>query len=419
MARFRHVLKNKNFFRLWIGQIVSQFGDRLNQMALIALVYQKSPGSTVQLAKLILFIIIPVFIIGPVAGAYVDRWNRKRIMVVSDVLRGVLVLGIPLCIIYVRTTIPIYVLVFLIFSITRFFLPSKMAVIPSIVPREQLLIANTLSDTTRMIATVIGLGVAGLMVRWAGVIASFYIDALTFFISALLLSTIRLKEEGLPLKEDFRLAEEALKSALKTSILRDIKRGFEYFVTQKSIRFVGSIYLVLMSGLGALFCVAIVFIQNLFGSVTRDLGFLGMFLGIGLFVGTVLYGRLGQRYAKTTAIFGNLAISGIGLVLFTVSVQQFRSFALAATISFVVGMFIGPIIVSSNTLVHEVLPEDARGKVFSSLEVIIHVGFLVCMVAASYLADLVGSMWVLVLVGSVFTLLGIGGIVAKKRLATA
>ena len=76
--------------------MISQFGDRLNQMALIALVYQKSPGSTIELAKLALFIIIPVFIIGPIAGAYVDRWNRKHIMIVSDLLRGLLVLFIPL-----------------------------------------------------------------------------------------------------------------------------------------------------------------------------------------------------------------------------------------------------------------------------------------------------------------------------------
>lgn len=69
MIRFREVLSNRNFLFLWLGQLVSNFGDRLNQMALVALVYQRDPGNEVALAKLISFTIIPVFIIGPIAGA--------------------------------------------------------------------------------------------------------------------------------------------------------------------------------------------------------------------------------------------------------------------------------------------------------------------------------------------------------------
>ena len=91
MARFRQVLKNRNFFLLWLGQIISNFGDRLNQMALIGLVSQKMPHSTYELAKLMLFVVIPVFVIGPVAGAFVDRWNRRHIMIISDISRGILV----------------------------------------------------------------------------------------------------------------------------------------------------------------------------------------------------------------------------------------------------------------------------------------------------------------------------------------
>ena len=415
MARFRQVLRNKNFLRLWIGQIVSQFGDRLNQMALIALVYQKSPGSTIELAKLILFIIVPVFVIGPIAGAYVDRWNRKHIMIVSDLLRGLLVLLIPLFIIFLNSNLPIYFLAFIIFSITRFFLPSKMAIIPSIVSRDELLVANSLSDTTRMVATVVSLGFAGILVKWAGVIGSFYIDSFTFFISALLLSTISLQKAGPRLKEEFLVAEKAIKDAIKSSIFRDIKEGVSYFVKLKNMRFVASIFFILMSGIGAIFCVIIVFVQESFGTVTSDLGLLAMFGGIGLFMGALVYGRFGQKFPKSKVIFTSLIASGIGIIVFTVLLGNSPSFAAASILSFIIGVFTSPIVVSSNTLVHEALPEDARGRVFSSLEIIAHLGFLICMLGSSMLAELVGRMWILILVGAIFAICGIVGVFLNLR----
>src|SRR3989338_7815260 len=96
MGKFRESLKNKNFFFLWLAQLISQFGDRINQMALIGLIAGRTPGSAFELAKLMSFTIIPVFIIGPIAGVYVDRWDRRKTLFVCDFLRGLLVLIIPL-----------------------------------------------------------------------------------------------------------------------------------------------------------------------------------------------------------------------------------------------------------------------------------------------------------------------------------
>ena len=123
MTRFRDVLTNKNFLFLWLGQVISNFGDRLNQMALVALVYQRNPGSEIALAKLISFTIIPVFLVGPIAGAWVDRLNRKKIMMISDILRGILVLSIPICI-RANQILLVYLAIFITFSLSRFFIPS-------------------------------------------------------------------------------------------------------------------------------------------------------------------------------------------------------------------------------------------------------------------------------------------------------
>ena len=96
VGAYSRILKNRNFFFLWSGQIISQFGERLSQMALIGLVYVQAPGSTLQLAKILSFTILPVFLIGPEAGVYVDRWNRRQTMFICDFLRASLVLLIPL-----------------------------------------------------------------------------------------------------------------------------------------------------------------------------------------------------------------------------------------------------------------------------------------------------------------------------------
>ena len=135
-------LKNKNFVCFWLGQLVSQFGERINQMALIWLVAARAPGSALELAKILSFTIIPVFILGPIAAVYVDRWDRRTTMYVCDFLRGVLILTIPFIFLARDSMIPIYVVVFLVFCLGRFYIPAKMSIIPDLVGSEYLLAAN-------------------------------------------------------------------------------------------------------------------------------------------------------------------------------------------------------------------------------------------------------------------------------------
>ena len=421
MPRFRELFSNKNFLCLWLGQIISNFGDRLNQMALVALVYLSNPGSEIALAKLISFTIIPVFLIGPIAGAWADRIDRRKLMICADLARGCLVMLIPFCI-WAHQILLVYLIIFLAFSLGRFFLPSKMAIIPDIVPQKNLLMANTLQSTTNMIGNVAGLVVAGVIVNIpsVGAIGGFYIDAATFFISAVLIALMVQERFTRKVREGITITGDALKASIRRSIVTEIREGITYLMTFKNMRLVMAAFFLLMAGLGAISCVIIVFIQNAFGTSTRDLGFIGMFFVTGLFLGTIVFGRFGHLLEKRRAVFLSFIESGIFVVLFAVFVPRYPNMAVAGGIAAMLGASASPIMVIINTLTHESIPEEARGRIFSSLEVIIHLSFLVFMFMAAYAARYIDRFWILVSAGAVFALCGLVGLaLEEKRSATA
>lgn len=411
----REVLFSRNFFPLWAGQIISEFGDRLNQMALISLVYHMQPGSVMALANILVFTIIPVFVIGPVAGVYVDRWDRKKVMVISDFLRGLLVLLIPVFV-WLKMMPLVYVLVFLMFSATRFFLPSKLAFIPDIVSKEKLLAANSLSNTTRMIATVMGFALAGFIVKWIGYMAGFYLDSLSFFISGALIASIsppkKLKAE---VKEDLEITKKIIEVSIRRNVWQELVEGFGYMFKKSRMKIVTSTLFLVMAGAGSVFCVIIVFVQQSFGSVTEHLGVLGVFLGVGLFLGTLLYGKFGQTISRVRTIFASVTACGLSVGLFALYVNAQPLLLIAGVIALVIGASAGPVFVCANTLIHTLVPDEARGRIFSSMEIVMHLAFLAMMFATAQVAKISSNFSILLASAAVFTAVGLAGLVAARK----
>ncbi|MFH1664684.1 MAG: MFS transporter [Candidatus Omnitrophota bacterium] len=413
MIRFRDVLFRKNFFSLWCGQIISEFGDRLNQMALISLVYSKSPGSVMAMAKLLFFIVIPVFVIGPVAGVYVDRWDRKKVMIIADVLRGVLVLCIPFFVIF-NMTLPIYIVVFLMFSATRFFLPSKLALIPAIVSEEKLMVANSLSNVTRMIATILGFALAGFIVKWVGHMWGFYLDSISYFVSAALILLITPRKDLKDVKSDIRLTRELIGHSIRRNVWSDIGEGFRHMMGKDKMKVVTSTLILLMAGAGSIFCVIIVFVQETFGSITEALGILGVFLGVGLFAGTMIYGRFGQNLSKIRTMFTCFALSGVAIGMFAVYAQRSPVFFSAGLMIMLAGASAAPILTCTNTLIHVLVPDDVRGRIFSSMEAVMHTAFLIFMFLTAYLSRYLSNFTILLASGIVFSTVGVIGQVVTR-----
>lgn len=387
---FRRVLGNRNFFFLWIGQAISLLGDKFNQMALIALVTLRAPGSLREMTRLILFLNLPILLVGPWAGVYVDRWNRKKTMIVSDVLRGLGDLAIPLVAFLFISLPPIYLIVLLVYTITSFFQPAQLALIPHLVEREGFLTANAVMRAAAMVAIVVGAKMGDWVVAQMGVNSGFYIDAGTYFFSALCISLIILPRlvRGREKPKKVRFYSPIKK------VGQELIEGLKVIKNNRIVFYAVAALAILLAGGGASFGLIILFIKEHFEAslIGRFFSFLGQgalgtiygLLGAGMVLGAILTGKFGQKIAKEKIIMGSLISAGIVLLLivgilpFQESLSKEAFFSFFALISLFLGGTVVPVMIASDTLLHEVLPDEFRGRVFGARRTIYILTFLVC-----------------------------------------
>lgn len=408
------ILRNKNFFLLWFGQIISQFGDRLTQMAMIGLVYKLTPGSSFGMAKIFSLAIIPVFLISPVSGVYVDRWDKRKTMFFSDFIRFILIICIPLFFFYIKTLFPIYFCIFFAFCIGRFFIPAKMAIIPSIVTKKELFLANSLISLTAMIAAILGLGLGGIIVEKWGVKTAFIIDACTFFLSSLFIFFMKVKETArFNPKDILNLSKEAFLK-VKNSVAFEMKEGLKYLFKSSQIRYVTKVKIILFSALGALYTIFIVFIQKTLSTVTLQLGGLAIGAGAGLFLGSLIYGKFGANFPVRKTINFSLIFSGLWMIIFTYFLKTYPSTIFAFFACFLLGILCSPIEIALNTLIHTETQNHLLGRIFSSLEIILHFAFIIFMFISSYLAEIMTPFTIIVSVCIILILFSLMNFINRK-----
>ncbi|MBN1353359.1 MAG: MFS transporter [Candidatus Omnitrophica bacterium] len=406
MPKFRTLLKNKSFVLYSVGQAFSQFGDRLVQIVLIGFVYKRWPGSTFQLAKLFLFTIVPSFFASPIAGVYVDRWNKKYVMIISDIFRATAILLIPIFFIQKDSVIPIYTAIFSIFIAACFFLPARFSIIPSLVPKEDILIANSASSIIWIISGLAGFSIGGFLAEWAGVKNSLYINSLVYLFSALsfLGLAVSAKDKGRLLDEDTN--RPSIKNVIKKSFVYDLQEGLKALFFEKNIRLVGGVFFIFSSVLGAIYVVGIVFIQETLQSMTRYISIFSICLFGGLLLGSYAYGKKGHKFSRAKVVFVSLIFVGIFMDIFALGLREFRSLWAGGVSSFFCGFFVAPIYVIANTVVHESVKNYLGGRVFSSLGIVINLGFLIFMLISSIVAEHIDRFWIFLACGSFIAALG-------------
>lgn len=350
------LLRNRSYASLWLGQTVSAFGDRLHQIGLVALVGALTSNDLSQVALLWLSIGAPSLLFGLVAGAFVDRWDRRRLMLAIDLLRVPVVLCLPWLV--QLDLVWAYVVTFVLASLTQFFQPAKQAVIPDIVPERQLMSANSLSSAADSAMDVIGYPAAGLIVaglihtagREQGSDLVFYIDAATYAFSAVMIARMSVP----------RRAAAAVRISVR-SMMQSVGEG---------IRVIRSAPYVLSNTLLITTAALIASSANVlsFGYAVKVTG-TGAFgysvlegaIGLGSVVGAVAVGRWASRVSKGMLIIAGLSVLGVCVS----AISLFSNLWLAAVLLTLTGIGNMAAIIPSTTLVQQRVPRQALGRVFS------------------------------------------------------
>jgi MFS family permease len=295
----------------------------------------------------------------------------------------------------------VYILIFLSFCVGRFFIPAKMAIIPSLVEKENFFMANSLVSITATIAAILGFGFGGMIVQKWGMEQGFLINSFTFFLSGILISLMTAHEKAkFDPKDILELSKDAI-IKVKNSFIFEVHEGLKYILSSKETRYAAKVQFVLFSLIGSLYTIFIVFIQQTLSTVTFTLGWLAVGSGAGLFLGSLLYGRIGVKFSIKKAVSLSLFFSSFYLIAF-VSLLKFYPYKLFAFFSCIIlGIIASPVVIAVNTLIHSESENKFWGRIFSSLEVIIHIAFIVFMFLSSFLAEIFSPFTIIVAIGAI------------------
>ena len=377
------VLARPQFTLLVIGQTVAQLGDRLHNMAMIALVAAAAAAATtgVEVSKVGLVTLLPT-VFAPVVGALVDRWNKQFTMMMCHLLRAVIVAFIPWLFHTSGFIWPVYVVAFFVGVFGVFFNAAKMAVIPDLVDHHELLPANAALTSIGRVATVTGMVGGGLLVDrswpefgWEGWEAGFYIDSMAYLVSVLTLVGITVLSAAAAkrARSPHPIVESAEVVMHEVEHLKsDMRSTFRLIMSHHGLRFVFLMVIVLGALAGAIFNILTAASIAVLGAGAKGVGFLGGLLAGGMIIGSLLVGTVGAKWDKRWMMVIGCLLMGalmlLGSVLF--------SYVIFMPIAFLGGAVLAPVMVSMDTMLHEWAPRDSRGLVFSTRDTVLGASFI-------------------------------------------
>ncbi|RMH55508.1 MAG: MFS transporter [Bacteroidetes bacterium] len=367
-AGYRELIRhNVHFRRLWTGNLVSLLGDWFNTIALYTLVSQLtmeegSGGSPIALAAVFIFKMLPWAVASPLAGLIADRFNRRRLMIATDLLRAVVVLG------FLGVDTPdelpwLYVLITLQVVIGAFFQPAKSASLPNITTPRELLTANALSSATWSVMLAVGAAAGGLATEWLGPQTVFLLDSATYLVSAWFIYRTEIPQH----------TDAPPRGPVVRTALREIWDGWAYLRSEPRV---GRIALAkatwAVAGGGMVFMLALLGDRVTPSALAAGIGLLFMARGIGTGIGPVVARRLFQDAGRWPLVLGAcVAFSGICYAAVG-AVPWFPWREGALSLLLLIGLIVaahassGANWVLSAVLLQQRTPDRFRGRVFAT-----------------------------------------------------
>ncbi len=410
------VLQVADFRHLWTGQMISFIGDALAYNTMTLGIIRMAKAADVPAGHILstLFVLsaLPSLFLGMVAGAIVDRTNRKHLMIAADVIRGFLALGFLL--VQDLEHVWVYVVVSTLLStVSIFFYPARTAILPLMLDADQLLAANALAQLTHTLSFVLGAAVAGVLVGAFNATApAFLFDSVSFFFSAYFIARIGIS--GKVARRALSASAPRTRSMLRRRahtlhtqtrrMVADLRFSVHFVFTDQVMRGVLLSSLAVMTGLGAANVTFVPLLIEELGMPEEGLGAIRFMQTLGIITSSILVTTTIVRKHSPAAIIGGSTLA-FGLMTIVVSVTG--SYGAMLAVLFAVGLTISPSSIVSSTLIQRHVPSEKLGRASGARGTIVNVANIASMGVAGPLMDRIGARHVFTLAGGIIAGAGV------------
>jgi MFS transporter, DHA3 family, macrolide efflux protein len=388
------MLKNRNFMLLLASQIISSAGDTFTFLALSVKVtdmFSAAGESARAMGGILIAFALPQLVFALFAGTLVDRWDKRKVMIASDVIRGLLVPAFFL--VMTPADLPLaFGIAFLISTFSIFFNPARTALLPALVDEEDLITANSWMQVGNTMARLAGPVAAGILIAAVGLDLAFRIDALSFLISGAFLFGMR----GV-------LTQESVAPGQKSKAWNDLQEGIRFALNSRLLQGITLGLSVAMLGLGAVNVLFVPYLRFIFDAPTEALGIMESAQGIGMVAGGLLISGLGKRFLPKPLAFFSVILLGGGISIFGIA----PNFTVALVTIACIGLTLPPLNASLQTMMQKGVPRTMLGRAGSVMDMSMTVANLISMGVAGMLGDFLGLRQTFVLSGFLLILGGV------------
>jgi DHA3 family macrolide efflux protein-like MFS transporter len=388
------ILQHKPFRTLWLAQFVSIFGDFLALFGVIALITFKLHGTAVQVTAVTIAYVLPLAIISPIAGVFVDHWNVKRVMIASDIIRAVLITAL----VFVTDVGQICVIFAILSTVSSFFAPAQSVTMRTIVPLDSMLAAQTMMMQAFYVVRLFSPFAAGSLISALGERACFYIDTASFLFSAFMISSLVI------LRPQRQTGDKTL-----SSLSQDFLEGNRFIFTHTGLTFVFVAMGVAMFVLSSFSPLMSIYIRDSLHAGPFIFGLISAMVGIGLMSGAQLVPKL-TRLSRVQVVLGGLF--GLGLSAALLGAIRLTGFAAIST--FLMGFAISFVLIPAQTMSQQETPPPLMGRVSSTFMSLISLSQVLGLLLSGYMANIMGIRTLFLTCGGGLILIAAGAYFAMR-----
>ena len=396
------LLRNRNFSLLWLGGLISLMGDWALTVALPFEVYRRT-GSTVATAGIVLAGVLPAFFLSSAAGVFVDRWNRRRLMVLVNI--GLAITMLPLLAVDALGVWIVYVVLIAATVIEQAFIPAEVALLPRLVGEDQLVAANSMSSLNRNLARLLGPALGGAVVALGGLELVVIVDAGTFLAAAILIAMIP-ASAGATIKQPIEDAAHAARSAVGR-VVEEWRDGLRHVWHNHSLRPLLAFSLITTFGEGVLGALFVPWVSDVLHADNSAFAAILSAQAVGGLVGAVVVGRFLKNVRPALLLgIGSIIFGFIDLAIF--AYPLFTAIVPPAVVGMaVVGLPATAIGVGFVTLQQTLTKDSHRGRAIGLFGAVTALGVTTGTTVAGLAGNVVGILPMLVIQGTGYVIAGV------------